>query len=112
MRISELIGVRVLDAAGEPVGVVQDLRASRDGDQLRIVGLVVGGDGVLDGMAHGWGFAAGRARGPGILRRLARRPVERARLVPVADVASWGREHVRLTTTRSALSPLSGGSRP
>ena len=114
MRVSELLGTPVIDAAGERVGVVQDLRAGREIETGRlgtrgrfpVIGLVAGGDGLRDRMAHGWGFAEDRARGPWIARRLVTGAVAESTFVPASDVASWGPGKVRLAVMRSELVAL------
>lgn len=114
MRASELLGAPVIDASGREIGVVQDLRALREAEsaavstrgRVRIAALIIGGDGLIDKMAHGWGFAEGRTEGPWILRRLTSRSVDAARVVPASLVESWGPERVRLNAQWPDLSSL------
>jgi sporulation protein YlmC with PRC-barrel domain len=57
LRLQQLMGRRVVDAGGRRLGRVVDCLAEADGDELRVVGLLVG--------PHAWaarfGSAAGRA---------------------------------------------------
>jgi hypothetical protein len=114
MRASEVLGARVIDAQGREIGVVQDLRARREAagasaavrGRFLIVAVVVGGDGILARAAHGWGFAADRAQGPWLLRRLTKRAVERSLVVPSELVESWDPAQLRLKASRSALLSL------
>lgn len=116
MRISELLGSPVLDAAGDEIGFVQDLRARREvesGDvgtrgRIRVSALVLGGARLSDKIAHSWGFAEGRARGPALLRWLARPGVRRSRVVSASDVASWAPGEVRLRVAATQLQPFEG----
>jgi sporulation protein YlmC with PRC-barrel domain len=87
MRASELLASQVYDASGRPLGPVRDIRVSRSG--FRVVGLVVGG-GPFASVAHGWGYAQGRADGPRVLRALTRRATRQARFIPAERVADWG----------------------
>jgi sporulation protein YlmC with PRC-barrel domain len=94
MRASELLASQVRDEAGTRLGPVRDVRVSRR--DLRVVGIVVG-DGPFAGMAHGWGFAEGRAQGPWVLRALTRRATARARFIPADAVVDWGPGEIVVT---------------
>ncbi len=87
MRASELLGSEVRDEAGRRLGPVRDIRVSRRG--FRVVGLVVGG-GPLAGIAHGWGYAEGRAQGPWLFEALTRGATRQARFIPAERVLDWG----------------------
>jgi hypothetical protein len=93
MRASELLASEVVDAAGRRLGPVRDVRLSRDG--FRVVGLVVG-EGPFAGIAHGWGYAEGRASGPAPLGWLSRRAVRRSRFAAAERVLDWGPGVIRL----------------
>ena len=113
MRASELLGARVADATGREIGVVQDLRATHapatagEERRLRIVGLVVGRDRLVDRVAHGWGFAERRALGPWVLRRLTAGAARRAVYVPVERVTTWRPGVLQLDAERAQLRSLS-----
>jgi sporulation protein YlmC with PRC-barrel domain len=89
MRASELLGRRVLDGDGREVGIVHDVvvRLGDDG-RVSVSGLVVAPATVRARLAHAWGYAQGRARGPAVLRSwvMAGTPSE---VVPAARVRSW-----------------------
>jgi sporulation protein YlmC with PRC-barrel domain len=53
MRLSDLLGVRVVTESGESLGRVHDVRAELTARSLRITGLVVGGVGVLERLGLG-----------------------------------------------------------
>jgi sporulation protein YlmC with PRC-barrel domain len=53
MRLSDLLGVRVVTESGESLGRVHDVRAELTARSLRITGLVVGGIGVLERLGLG-----------------------------------------------------------
>lgn len=106
MKASELLGRPVLGADATALGVVHDLRVvlppAPAGDDPRadrtmpgtsrgpvVVGLVVGPDTLRCRLAHSWGYAQGRTRGPALLRALATTGGSYVRTVPVEDVASW-----------------------
>ncbi len=97
MRATELLSSQVYDSGGIHVGSVRDVRLARERDgSFRVVGLIVG-DGFLAEIAHGWGFADGRASAPWLLRKLFERASRRARFVPVDDVKEWGSGRIEIT---------------
>jgi sporulation protein YlmC with PRC-barrel domain len=53
MRLSALIGARVVTESGESLGRVHDVRAELGSRSLRVTGLVVGGAGVLERLGLG-----------------------------------------------------------
>jgi len=91
MRASELIGIDVVDSAGEHVGVVTDLRCVQDGPLRgamcapRVTGLVVS--------PHHAGSTLGYDRreqqGPWLLRVIVRALHRNMRIVPWAQVATY-----------------------
>ncbi len=106
MRLSELMGDEVVDEAGERVGRVLDVRVRIEiRGSWEVVGLVVGEGGLRSAAAHQWGFAQGRAGGPGLLRRMLAGPAEAARFVPAGRVSDWGPEPIRLDGSANDLSP-------
>ena len=103
MRASELLASQVVDSNGRPLGPVRDIRVERDG--FRVVGLVVG-KGAFARVAHGWGYAEGRAQGPALLSWLTRRATRRARFIPADRVVDWGPGTVRIGGDARELEPL------
>jgi hypothetical protein len=97
MRASELIGSPAYDESGRFAGVVRDLRldADRAADgSFPILGIVLGDPGPRAAVAHAWGFAEGRARGPWLLRRLV--GDGDSCFVHVDRVLDWGPERLRV----------------
>jgi hypothetical protein len=95
-----------VDAAGRRLGPVRDIRVTRDG--FRVAGIVIG-DGPFAGLAHAWGYAAGRARGPALVSALCRRALRNARFVPAERVLEWGPGVVRIEGDARDLRPLREG---
>lgn len=94
MRATDLMSCTVLDETGSPVGRVHDIRILRHGNagRFRIAGLAVGGG----RLAHLWGFAEKRAKGPWLLRAITARGSRTARFVPAERVTDWGPGTVRI----------------
>jgi hypothetical protein len=109
MRASELIGSPVFDEAGRPAGVVRDLRVALGarGSGLPITGLVLSERGPLFAAAHAWGFAEGRASGPGWLRRMLAPMIERSVFVAADRVTDWGPARLTISGRRDELRRLS-----
>lgn len=110
MRLTELLGSTVVDAAGTSLGPVRDVRVVErqqggPGARFRVSGLVIGG-GFLARPAHAWGFAEGRASGPWLLRALTSQAVRQARFIPADRVADWGPGVVCITGRVADLPPL------
>ncbi len=106
MRLSELMASTVVDAAGQSLGPVRDVRLAEPEDgRLVLAGLVIG-DGHFASAAHAWGFAEGRADGPWLLRALTARAVRQARFVPVEQVVKWGPGAIRISAHMDALPTL------
>jgi hypothetical protein len=89
MQMSDVLGSELVDRDGVVVGVVSDVRLVQDGpfiegfgSALRVDALVVGRGGVGARL----GYVRGGVRGPWLLRALASRLEDRARLVRWADV--------------------------
>lgn len=104
MRASELLASEVVDASGRRLGPVRDIRVTRD--ELRVAGLVIG-DGPFAQIAHGWGYAEGRAQGPWLLAVLTRRATRQARFVTADRVVDWGPGEVKIGDEGNDLPPLS-----
>ena len=103
MRASELLASEVVDVAGRRLGPVRDVRLSREG--FRVVGLVVG-EGPFARIAHGWGYAEGRARGPALIAATCRSTIRRARFVSAESVRDWGPGVIRLDVDGADLPAL------
>ena len=111
MRISEVLDAPVVDRTGRQIGVVRDLRVVRE-QRFRVTGITIGQPGWIDRAAHVWGFADGRARGPGPLRKLTARATRRARFAPVEVIDSWGPDRLVLAAGLKELHrPNEPGSR-
>jgi sporulation protein YlmC with PRC-barrel domain len=84
VRLSQLLGVRVVTESGEGLGHVHDVRAELGASTLRVTGLVVGGLGVAERLGLGAPRAAGRIRGKDVVPWAAVIRADR-RLVVVRD---------------------------
>jgi hypothetical protein len=109
VRIAELLRSGVVDAAGTPVGNVEDVRLVQDssyiegfGAALRLDGLVVGTGAV----AARLGYHRHGVRGPWLLKRIFRWLERRARYVQWSHVAEWDGETVRLSCLEAELPTL------
>lgn len=102
MKASELLGRSVVDATGALVGTVVDVRLAyrahpRDGQaHIAVTALVVD----RAAWPHRWGIASGRSNGPLLLRALARAASRNTHRIPVADVADWHLNLIRLRSGR------------
>jgi len=109
MRLSDLLGAEVLDAAGEPVGKIRDVRLVRDGPVqgvfgpgYRVQGLVVGGG----AFGARLGFDRRDVRGPLPLKLLFRRLHRKARFVEWPLVEALQDRVVRIRAARADLPPV------
>ena len=98
MLASDLLSAVVVDADGDRVGRVCDVRFRRDGDSFLAVEVLVC-ESRFASTARGWGFGDGRAAGPWLLRKLLEPAARRARVVSADDVAEWSERTVRLRRT-------------
>jgi len=109
VRISDLLGRRVVDVDGSDVGEVRDVRLVQDGPlegvqaALRLDGLVVGGHGALSVRL---GYHRNHVRGPALLRSLFTALERRARYVPWLDVILDDDGPVRLRRRAADLASL------
>jgi len=103
MRASELLSSEVVDVAGRRLGPVRDVRLSREG--FRVVGPVVG-EGPFALIAHRWGYAEGRARGPALIAATCRSAIRRARFVSAESARDWGPGVIRLDVDGADLPAL------
>lgn len=62
MRLSELLGRRVVTSSGESLGRIHDVRGEIVGGQLRITGLVAGKLGILERYGIGTHGSGGATR--------------------------------------------------
>jgi hypothetical protein len=99
MRASELIGTHAFDETDRFAGVVRDVRLDPDraaDGSFRVLGLVLSDPGARAAAAHSWGFAAGRADGPALLKRLVGSAAGRTRFVPVDWVLDWNPDRLKI----------------
>lgn len=91
MRLSDVLGSRVVDSSGATIGIVHDVHArAEEGVPAEIAGLVVDRGGPLTRAAHSWGYAAGRASGPLVVRVVLCHAARRARFIATAAIGDWG----------------------
>lgn len=109
MRLSDLLGARVLDADGAEVGAVGDVRVTQDGPvlgtwgaALRVTGLVVSP--VSAGSFLG--YERGTVHGPWLVERIVTWLHRNAKYVEWADVTSVEDHVVRVARTRAELPPV------
>ena len=108
MLVSDLLHRPVVDADGEPLGRVDDVRLVQDGPliegfgaALRVADLVVG----PGGLAVRLGYVRHGVRGPGLVRALASRLERRTLVVAWDEVDAWdpGDDRLSLTVRRDEL---------
>jgi sporulation protein YlmC with PRC-barrel domain len=103
MRLVELLGCRVLDARGDDIGGVHDVRFTAttvDGARTyRVHGLVIGGAGLGDRL----GYRRHAMCGPWPIAPLLWRLARRSRLVEWRDVVEIDRPHIRISRRRDEL---------
>jgi hypothetical protein len=93
--MSDLLLAPVFDAAGRDLGQVLDVRLAERRGTFEVVGVDVG-RGLWARLAHAWGYAAGRASGPWILRAVSARALRHVVFIRAEDVASWSANRVQL----------------
>jgi hypothetical protein len=92
MRASDLIGREVVDAEGQPVGVITDLRCVQDGP-LRGTQASLRVDSVLVSRHHTGkllGYDRREQQGPWLIRLIVRRLHRHMRVIPWRDIADEG----------------------
>lgn len=113
MRLSELLGLRVVDAGNHRVGTVIDVRLATSGDPTddppapRVLGLVVS----PKTRSSFWGFERSGATAPALIARVARWRHRGTFVAAWEDVARVGTDGVRLRadyTRFSAMLPSAG----
>lgn len=103
MRLSDLMGCDVIDAAGTRLGRVSDVHVVQRGGLTQGVQERFWADALLVGRGS-WGervgFIRGRARGPWLVAALFGWIERHARLIPCDEVAEWNVQSrvVRLRT--------------
>ncbi|WP_112249219.1 PRC-barrel domain-containing protein [Kribbella monticola] len=100
MRLSDLLGVRVVDARGNNVGTVADVRLVQDGPlqqskqaALRVDGLIV----VERRVTRLFGYE--RHVGPALLRRIVHSRLGAVRYLPWQDIEHLSPDLVRSRST-------------
>jgi len=103
MRLSDLLGADVVDAAGEPVGRVTDVRLAQTGP----VGAGVLAQFVVESLLVSprhtgslFGYERRHDQGPALLRAAVRALHRRAVMIAWDDVDEWDVEGRRVTLTR------------
>jgi sporulation protein YlmC with PRC-barrel domain len=110
MRLTDLLGVRVVDAAGTEIGVVHDVGLVQDGPVVGTFGSALRVHWLLVGASATWsrlGVDRRSTHGPGLVKAVARigaRPWQ----VPWAAIDTIGDEEIRLRVTCEGLPRLSG----
>jgi sporulation protein YlmC with PRC-barrel domain len=109
VRVSQLLGLDVVDAAGTHVGSVIDVRLVQDGPlqpsglaRLRVHGLIVS-------PSHSgrlFGYERRPLEGPWLIRKLVLAYNKGVRYAPWNCVGSWSAGRVELTVAASELAPL------
>ena len=112
MRLSELLGARVVDAHDNDIGAVADVRLVQDGPllpsmqaALRVDGLIV----VEHRVTHLFGYE--RHVGPALLRRIVHGRLGEVWYLPWQDVAQLTADRVYTRSGRADLKPLEELSR-
>ena len=104
MRLSELLGVRVVDAQGNDIGGVADVRLVQDGPlqpsmqtALRVDGLIV----VENKVTQLFGYE--RHVGPALLRRIVHSRLGKVWYLPWQDIDQISPDFVRSRTRQLML---------
>ena len=108
MRLSELLHRDVLDADGQPMGSVDDVRVVQDGPILGGFGAALRLDGLVVGRG-GWGVRLGfhrsKVKGPAPLRAFFSMIERRAAFVPLDAVDDIDANPLRLRVRADELGP-------
>ena len=108
MRLSELLHSHVVDAAGEDVGSVDDVRLVQDGPLLEPFGAALRVEGLVVGhwaIGIRLGYLRADVKGPWLLRRIFGALEQRARYVPWELVESVEDGLVRVKVSGGELEP-------
>lgn len=111
MRLSELLGRRVIDGEGRDVGRVHDVRLCGPGvgtievavgsPAFRVQGLIVGSGGLVDRL----GFDRAGVSAPALVRVIATALLRRSVFVPWDRVAHLGDDRIDITGSGRDLEP-------
>jgi hypothetical protein len=109
MNLSDLLHSQVLDADGNSLGSVDDVRMVQDGPlslpfgaAFRVEGLMVGHRSIGTRL----GYVRGGLKGPWLLRVIFTALERRARYVLWDDVVTWDGTTVHLAKRRDELGPI------
>ena len=113
MRLSELLHAKVIDADGNHLGKIEDVRLVQDGPMLHPFGAAFRVDGLMVGrrsVGTRLGYYRGDVTGPWLLRVLFARFQRGAKYVPWDAVESCDGDVVRITSRGDDLDPVPDGS--
>jgi sporulation protein YlmC with PRC-barrel domain len=106
MRLSEVLACRVIDASGEEIGSVNDVRLVQDGAYVEGFGAGLRVEGFVTGsgrLGERLGYHRGGVEGPWILRTFFARQERRGRYVPWSKVDAVEGDVIRLSCSRGEL---------
>lgn len=106
MRLSELLHSRVLDAGGNEVGTVHDVRLAQDGPPLGTFGNAFRVEGLIVGPAIAGtrlGYRRSSMTGPFLLAAPLRRLHRRVKFVPWSRVVETGGDTIRISGSADDL---------
>lgn len=107
MRLTDLLGRRVIDADGNEIGGVADVRLVQDGPLQPSMRAAYRVDGLIVVEKHATQlFGYERHVGPALLRWLVHRHLGDVWYLPWADVARISETQVEIHATRHELLPL------
>jgi hypothetical protein len=107
--ISELLASHVIDAEGQEVGSVHDVRLVQDGPFIEGFGASLRVDGLVAGvgtLAVRFGYHRHQVKGPALLKALLGALERRGRFIPWSQVAEWDGSTVRLHCRAADLATL------
>jgi hypothetical protein len=107
--LSDLLRSEVVDAEGQTVGHVADVRLVQDGPVLEGFGAAFRVDGLIIGagsLAVRLGYHRHGVTGPALLKAIFGRLERRARFVPWEQVADWDGSTVQLRGPASEVSTV------
>lgn len=114
MRLTEVLGARVVDRDGTELGPVRDVRLVQRGPLVGTFGSALVVDELIVGgrpMAQRLGYDCGQVGGPWLIGLVARRLSRRAIVVPWDQVASVEARSIRLRCDRGDLASPSSATR-
>src|SRR5262245_54016803 len=107
--ISELLASDVIDADGQRIGAVHDVRLIQDGPLLEGFGAALRVDALIVGvgtLAVRFGYHRHQVKGPALLKALFGALERRARLIPWHRVADWDGSTIRVDCRVADLATL------